>query len=81
MKKQLRSRQRQLGKTAAIKAGASLCLWTEIQLYGLEAGKIAFFEKRIQAVHSNVFLYFTGLPVSSSLYCLYGSRARLHNSV
>ena len=45
MKKQLRSRQRQLGKTAAIKAGASLCLWTEIQPYGLEAGKIAFFLK------------------------------------
>ena len=42
MKKQLRSRQRQLGKTAAIKVGASLCLWTEIQPYGLEAGKIAF---------------------------------------
>ena len=50
-------------------------------VYGLEAGKIAFFEKRVQAVHSNAFPYFTGLPVSSSLYRLYSSRAGLHNSV
>ena len=35
-------------------------------VYGLQAGKIAFFEKCVQAGHSNVFPYFTGLPVSSS---------------
>ena len=52
----------------------------ETTVYRLEAGKIAFFEKRVQAVHSNAFLYFTGLPVSSSLYCLDGSRAGVHNS-
>ena len=34
----------------------------------LEAGKITFFEEHVQAVHSNVFPYFTGLPVSSSLF-------------
>ena len=49
-------------------------------VYKLEAGKIAFCEKRVQAIHSNVFPYFTGLPVSLSLYRLYSSRAWLHNS-
>ena len=63
VKKQLGSWQRQLGKTAVIKAGAY----------------IVSIEKRIQAVHSNAFPYFTGPPVSSSLYHLYSSRARLHN--
>ena len=50
------------------KRGLTLCLWVERQLtiYGLEVGKIVFFEKCVQVVHSNVFLYFTGLPVSSS---------------
>ena len=50
-------------------------------VYGLEAGKIVFFEKCVQAVHSNAYPYFTGQPVSSSLYRLYSSRAGLHNSV
>ena len=50
-------------------------------VYGLEADKIVGFEKRVQAVHSNAFPYFTGLPVSSSFYLLYSSRAGLHNSV
>ena len=37
-------------------------------VYRLEAGKITFFEEHVQAVHSNVFPYFTGLPVSLSLF-------------
>ena len=36
--------------------------------YRLEAGKIVFLEKRIQAVPSNTFPYFTGLPLSSIEY-------------
>ena len=82
VKKQLGSRQRQLGKTAVIKAGAyNVSMDRKTTVYRLEAGKIAFFEKHVQAVHSNAFPYFTGLPVSSSLYRLYSSRAELHNSV
>ena len=50
-------------------------------IYRLEAGKIAYFEKCVQAGHSNVFPYFTGLPVNSSLYRRYRSRARLHHLV
>ena len=81
-KKQLGSRQRQLGKTVVIKAGAYIVsMDRKTTVYRLEAGKIVFFEKRVQAVHSNAFPYFTGLPVSSSLYRLYSSRAGLHNSV
>ena len=77
-KKQLESRQRQLGKTAVVKAGAYIVsMDRNTTVYGLEAGKIAFFEKRVQAVHSNAFPYFTGLPVSSSCY---SSRAGLYNS-
>ena len=82
VKKQLESRQRQLGKTAVVNMGAFIVsMDRKTTVYGLEAGKIMFFEKRVQAVHGNVFPYFTGLPVSSSLYRLYSSRARLHNSV
>ena len=83
VKKQLESRQRQLGKTAVVKAGAYIVsMDRKTTVYGLEAGKITrFFEKRVQAVHSNAFPYFTGLPVSSSLYRRYSSRASLHNSV
>ena len=56
VKKQLGSRQRQLGKTAVIKAGAYIVsIDRKTTVYGLEAGKIAFFEKRVQAVHSNTF--------------------------
>ena len=81
VKKQLESRQRQLGKTAVVKAGAYIVsMDRKTTVYGLEAGKIAFFEKRVQAVHSNAFPYFTGLPVSSSLYRRCSSRAGLHNS-
>ena len=82
VKKQLGSRQRQLGKTVVIKAGAYIVsMDRKTTVYGVEAGKIAFFEKLVQAVHSNAFPYFTGLPVNSSLYRLYSSRAGLHNSV
>ena len=81
VKKQLGSRQRQLGKTAVIKAGAYVVsMDRKTTVYRLEAGKIVFFEKRVQAVHSNTFPYFTGLPVNSSLYRRYSSRAGLHNS-
>ena len=82
VKKQLESWQRQLGKAAVIKAGAYIVsMDRKTTIYRLEASKIAFFEKRVQAVPSNMFPYFTGLPVSSSLYRHYSSRARLHNSV
>ena len=81
VKKQLESRQKQLGKTAVVKAEAYIVsMDRKTTVYRLEAGKIVFFEKRVQAVHSNVFPYFTGLPVSLSLYRHYSSRARLHNS-
>ena len=81
VKKQLGSWQRQLGKTAVVKAGAYIVSMNrKTTVYGLEVGKIAFFEKRVQADQSNVFSYFTGLPVSSSLYRRYSSRARLHNA-
>ena len=48
VKKQLGSRQRQLGKTAVIKAGAYIVsMDRKTTVYGLEAGKIACFEKRV----------------------------------
>ena len=77
-----RSQQRQLGKTAVVKAWAYIVsMDRKTTVYGLEAGKITFFEKRVQAVHINAFLYFTGVPVSLSLYHRYRSRAGLQNSV
>ena len=82
VQKQLRSRQRQLGKIAVIKAGAYIVsMDRKTTVYELEAGRIAFFEKHIQAVHSKVFPYFTDLAVSSSLYRPHSSRGGLHNSV
>ena len=61
VKKKLGSRQRQLGKTAVVKAGAYVVsLDRKTTVHGLEDGKIAFFEKRVQAGHSNAFPYFTG---------------------
>ena len=81
VKKQLGIPQRQLGKTVIVKVGAYIVsMDRKTTVYGLEAGKIAFFEKRVQAGHSNTFPYFTGLPMSSSLYRRYSSRARFHNS-
>ena len=84
IKKQLGSRQRQSGKTAIVKAEAYIeSMDRKTTVYRLEAAKIVFlfFEKCVQAVHSNVFLYFMGLPVSSSLYRRYSSRAGLHDTV
>ena len=44
VKKQLGSRQRQLGKTAVIKVGAYIVsMDRKTTVYGLEAGKIVFF--------------------------------------
>ena len=78
VKKHLESRQRQLGKTAVVNAGAYIVsMDRKTTVYGLEAGKIGFFEECVQAVHSNTFPYFTGFPVSLSLYRLYSSIARL----
>ena len=57
VKKQHGSRQRQLGKTAVIKAGAYVVFMDrKTTVYRLEAGEIAFFGKRIQAVHSRISL-------------------------
>ena len=80
VKKLLGSQQRQLGKTAVIKAGAYI-VSMDRKTTGLEVGKIVFFEKHILAVHSNAFPYFTSLPVRSSLYHRYRSIAGLHNSL
>ena len=80
VKKQLESWQRQLKKTAVVNVGVYIVsMDRKTAVYGLEAGKITFFGKRVQAVHSNAFPYFTGLPVSSSLHRLCSSRAGLHN--
>ena len=48
-------------------------------MYRLEAVETPFLNKAYQVVHSNEFQYFADLPVSSSLYWLYTSRAGLHN--
>ena len=99
-KKQLESRQRQLGKTAVVKAEAYIVsMDRKTTVYRLEAAAsrargsfplcisviprqmgVRVFRKRVQAVYSNAFPYFTGLPKSSSLYRSYSSRAGLHNS-
>ena len=48
VKKQFVSRQRQLGKTAVVKAGAYIVsMDRKTTVYELEAGKIAFFGKRV----------------------------------
>ena len=74
---QLGSWQRQLGKTVVIKVGAYLVVMDrKTTVYELKANKMCFLGgKCIQAVHSNMFPYFTGLPVSSSFIA--SSRARL----
>ena len=64
VKKQLGSRQRQLGKTAVIKAGAYIeSMDRKITVYELEVGKIAHFEECIPVAHSNA----SDLHVSSNL--------------
>ena len=46
VKKQFGSRQRQLGKTAVVKAGAYIVsMDRKITVHEIEVGKIAFFEK------------------------------------
>ena len=62
---------------------ATLCLWTERQPYtNWKLVKLSFLKNtyRYQAVHSNAFPYFTDLSVSSSLWCLYSTRAWQHKS-
>ena len=62
VKRQLESQQRQLEKTAAVKAGAYIVsIDTKITEYRLEACEIAFFEN---PCFSNAFPYFTDLSVS-----------------
>ena len=52
VKKQFGSRQRQLGKTVVVKAGAYIVsMDRKTTAYGLEAGKIAFFGKRVPVFH------------------------------
>ena len=69
VKRQLESWQRQLNKTAVVKAEAYIVsIDRETIVYRLEACEIAFFEKmHALAVHSDMFPYFIDLPVSSSL--------------
>ena len=82
VKKQLGSRQRQLEKPVVTTGAYIVSMDRKITVYRLETGKTAFFfENRVQAVHSNVFPYFTGLLVISSLYCLYSSRTELYDAV
>ena len=64
-KRQLESRQRQLEKTAVVKAEAYIVSIDKKENWKLV--KLPFLQTRALAVHSNVFLYFTDLPVSSSL--------------
>ena len=53
VKKQLKSQQRQLGKTAIVKAGAYIVsMDRKTTVYGLGAGKILVFGKHVQAVHT-----------------------------
>ena len=66
-----------------MKAGAYIVsIDRKTAVYRLEAGEIVifffFWKNAYQAVHSNMFLYFTELPVSLyCLYCLYSSTAGL----
>ena len=79
VRKQLGSRKRQLGKTAVVKVGAYIVsMDRKTTVYRLETGEITFSAYKLAiAMH----VPFTGLTVSWSLYCLYSSRAELHNSV
>ena len=56
VKKQLGSRYGQLGKTAVVKAGAYIVpMDRKTAVYELKAGKIAIFEKHVQAIYSKAF--------------------------
>ena len=51
VKQQLESRRRQLEKTTVVSAGAYIVsMDRKTTVYGLEAGKVTFFQKRIQAI-------------------------------
>ena len=82
VKKQLESWQRQLGKTVVVQAGVYIVsMDRKTTIYGLQAGKIVFFENAYKlsiVTRSRISL---AMPVSSSLHHLYSSRARLHNLV
>ena len=71
-----------LGKDSGCESRAYIVsIGRKTTVYRQEAGEIVFFGNAYHDVHSNAFLYFADLPVSSSLYHLYSSRAGLHNSV
>ena len=60
--------KRQLEKTAVVKAGAYIVSIDKKKPYtNWKLVKLSFLQTRALAVHSNAFLYFTDLPVSSSL--------------
>ena len=68
MKRQLESWQRQLEKTAVVKAGAYIAsIDKKITAYKLEASELPFMKTHALAVHSKALPFFTDLPVSSSL--------------
>ena len=73
VKRELKSRQRHLEKTAVVKAEAYIVsIGRKTTVYRLEAVQIAFFfGNTYHEVHSNAFPYFADLSVSSSLYHLY----------
>ena len=67
-KRQLESRQRQLEKTAVVKAGTYIVSIDKKKPYiNWKLVKLPFLQTRALAVHSNAFPYFNDLPVSSSL--------------
>ena len=82
VKKQLWSWQRQLGKTVVVNMGVYIVsMDRKTTIYELQADKIVFFENAYKlsiVTRSRISL---AMPVSSSLYRLYSSRARLQNSV
>ena len=67
-KKAARKSAKTVGKTAVVKVGAYIVSIDKmVTIYKLEACEIDFLQTHALAVHSNTFLYFTDLPVSSSL--------------
>ena len=69
VKRQLERHQRQLEKTAVVKAGTYIVsIDRKTTVYRVEAGEIVFFGNTYHDFHSNAFPYFTDLPVSSSLH-------------
>ena len=67
VKRQLESCQRQLGRTAVVKAVAYIVsIDRKTTVYRLEACEIGFFGNAYHDVHSNVLPYFTDLPVNQA---------------